>query len=75
MAMQVELLLSCGDIIAIPLESILEIPATGTEIKCALHRKTVTVKRVGKPYRVQNGEEIIHHDKQEQPRLEGLDNG
>jgi len=50
--MEVEVLLSCGHILLIPVENIMELPRIGEKIRCAQCRQIGTVKRVGEPYRV-----------------------
>ena len=50
--MQVDILLSCGHIITIPVGSILELPVIGTIIRCAMCEESHTVSRVGQPYQI-----------------------
>jgi len=51
--MQVDILLSCGHIITIPIGSILELPTVGSLIRCARCQEGHTVSMVGIPYSVE----------------------
>lgn len=52
--LQIDVLLSCSDILSIPIESVLKIPKPGSNVVCRLCRKEVTIKRVGQPYIVEH---------------------
>lgn len=54
--MQVELLLSCGHLIIVPVESVILVPVIGEQIKCARCQRTVGVNQVGIPYRVEHAQ-------------------
>lgn len=52
--MQVDLFLTCGCRITVPVESVLVLPKIGEEIKCKIHQKVAIVERVGTPYRIEH---------------------
>ena len=51
--MQVDVLLSCGHILIVPIESVLQLPVVNTKIVCADCRTEQTIKKVGEPYRAE----------------------
>lgn len=51
--MEVELLLSCGDIVIVPIESVLLLPKAGQKIVCAKCKTEMEIVKVGVPYRVE----------------------
>jgi len=55
--MEIEVLLSCGHIMILTIESVLNIPQKGTEVRCSQCKQMGKIKRVGTPYRVKYYEE------------------
>jgi len=55
---QVDVLLSCGNIISIIIESVLKKPKIGDKIVCAFCRAESEVIKVGTPYRITIKEEV-----------------
>lgn len=53
MNMQVDILLDCGHILSVPIESVLLVPQVGASIRCTQCHTNQKVSKVGTPYRVE----------------------
>ena len=66
--MQVDILLSCGDILAIPVESVLLLPKVGESIKCKFCNANHSIIQIGTPYR---SEHIAKNENPDQKSMLG----
>jgi LSD1 subclass zinc finger protein len=60
--MEIEVLLSCGHILVVPVESVIHLPRIGDQVRCAICETHRSINQVGQPYHVKK--DLQHGDNQ-----------